>query len=499
MFKLSRQAGNLLFLCLLACASPAWAEAADKGGPTGAGGDRVLSVGSLISSLVGGDSSSKEESKQPKEPDAIKAKRLDQEGEAENAKEEKPPAPYKVYPSPVIMEEAPTVADPYERAREKAASSSLSGWGRGEARTFDPSRPPPLPDALRGPEKPKTSPPVKTGPVEVPPISALPKQFFPILPAGSLSDGQPQLLPVASNKPLESDHGDITRAIIVIHDRQRNAADGVATLMTLSGEEGSSSLILAPQFSLELDVARFAAHLPDEGRNIARWSVEDGWQTGAESLAPGSRGGISSFTAVDLLLMFLADRQRFPSLTQVVLAGHGMGGDFVQRYAALGQAPDILRQEGVGVRFLVANPSSYLYFTGLRPAPEGPAFALPDAKACPGVNAYPYGLDSLNAYGRRAGKGAIRLRYPERAVAYLVGDKIVSDTYLDQSCPAAAQGADRLSRGRHYARHLTQSFGPSLGRGQFFVFVPNAGYDPVSLYASSCGVETLFGAGECGQ
>ncbi len=56
---------------------------------------------------------------------------------------------------------------------------------------------------------------------------------------------------------------------------------------------------------------------------------------------------------------------------QGVIAGHGMGGDFVQRYAAFGQAPDILEKEGIGVRFIVANPSSYLYFTASRTSEAG--------------------------------------------------------------------------------------------------------------------------------
>jgi hypothetical protein len=97
----------------------------------------------------------------------------------------------------------------------------------------------------------------------------------------------------------------------------------------------------------------------------------------------------------------------------------------------------------------------------------------------------------------RAKRGA--MRYPERKVVYLVGGKILSDNLLDRGCAANAQGADRTSRGRNYARYLTQTFGDALGTRHHFAFLPNAGYDPVSIFGSFCGMESLFGSGKCGD
>lgn len=546
MTKSLRQARNLAFLAFLflLAGGGSHAETPNVSGPSGAGGEEPFAVDDLLSSIadtfesvlpsqdekmtVGYDKNapkavvkeSEAQPKPPEEPKTIQAKRLDQDQASTRqtpAGQAAPPAPYKIYPSPVLLEDRPAYRDPYESAKAEMAplratyAPQTSGWEDGaSSEPLDSSKPPPLPENVRAalsgaapvaapPQTQAAAPRTSYRPGEVPPISALPKQFFPILPSGALPDAQPQLLPVASNFELEADHGAIRRAIIIIHDLQRNSAEGVATLMTLNGSGANDTLILAPQFPLSTDIERFAQHLPEAGRNIARWPVEAGWQMGGESLIPSARRGISSFMATDLLLMFLADRRRFPVLEQVIIAGHGMGGDFVQRYAAIGQAPDLAEQEGLVIRFLVANASTYLYLTNQRPAVSRPGFTPPDQSACPPFNSYPFGLNELVPYARRIGPSAIRLRYPERRITYLVGDRILSDNYIDHTCAADLQGKDRTARAQNFARYLAHSFGETAGRGQRFALVPKAGYDPVSLYGSSCGMETLFGNGACGQ
>ncbi len=309
----------------------------------------------------------------------------------------------------------------------------------------------------------------------------------------------PQMLPVAVNRNLEADQSMVTRAIIGVHDLSRNASESLTTLTTLAGAENETTLIVAPQFPLEIDIERFLPYLPEKGQAIARWLVSrnSGWQTGEDSLAKPPYKGISSFTAIDLLMLFLADKGRFPALQQVVMVGHGVGGDFVQRYAAIGQAPDILALQRLSVRFLAANPSSYLYLTSVRPSRTLTGFAMPDASQCPNMQHYPYGLGGLIPYARRIGPEAIRLGYIERRVMYLLGEGIVSDPFLDQDCAAMAQGKDRLARGRNYERYLRMSFGDQVEKTQSFTLVPQTGYDPVALLGSYCGMAMLFGDGIC--
>ncbi|MDX9689818.1 MAG: hypothetical protein RBT70_05040 [Alphaproteobacteria bacterium] len=331
----------------------------------------------------------------------------------------------------------------------------------------------------------------------LPLIESLPKQYFPLLPLDAGDEAQAQLLPVASNVEMSANHDMTTKAIIVIHDIMRNSEENVAMLMTLTGNMGEETLIMAPQFPISADVLRFARQLPDSGEYVARWPVDMGWNVGGESRLSERQRGISSFTAIDYLLMFLDDRERFPVLNQVVIVGHGMGADFVQRYAAVGKGPEILMQDGLTVRFVVANPSSYLYPTAVIPVDQGTRFAQADEAKCPSIVDYPFGTKNMVSYARGVGANAILMKYPERQIMYLVADKIMLDNYLDRSCAAMAQGQDRLTRGRNFAKYMSQKFGNVAEQNQTFALVPNAGYDPIALYGSLCGLAALFGDGSC--
>jgi hypothetical protein len=389
-------------------------------------------------------------------------------------------APYRVYPSPYVPDDMP-FSPPLAGSANSVQEQSAAVQTFGAASNVKTAELPPL-----------------TGPATEP-VTGMSRQYFPVLPLNALPDTPLQLLPLFSNGEMEGDHGSVLRAIVFIHDLARNASDGLAMLTTLAGADNGAIMILAPQFPLEIDITRFAAYLPDQGRGMARWPVgrSNGWQTGADSLARPPQKGISSFAAMDLLLLYLSDRKLFPALQDIVVAGHGTGADFVQRYAAVGRAPDVLAKQNLPLRFLAANASSYLYFTGVRPAPKGPSFAIPDASRCRNANTYPYGLNELNAYARGLGANAIRLGYPGRRVMYLLSDKIASDPYLDNDCAAMAQGKNRLERGRSYERYLTLSFGETARESQNFILVPGAGYDPVALFGSYCGTALLFGDGNC--
>src|SRR3984893_19299219 len=86
--------------------------------------------------------------------------------------------------------------------------------------------------------------------------------------------------------------------------------------------------------------------------------------------APPAPAPASSFEVLDALLARLADRRLFPNLNQVVVAGHSGGAQVVQRYAIAGKGELALTRQGIGVRYVVANPSSYAYFNGVGQEPS---------------------------------------------------------------------------------------------------------------------------------
>jgi hypothetical protein len=320
--------------------------------------------------------------------------------------------------------------------------------------------------------------------------------YFPILPYDADPEATPQLLPLASNYPLDGDHSQITRAIIAIHDVNRDAGGTLGVLTTLAGAAGDHTLIIAPQFLLESDIAHFAGDLPSNGQDLARWPLS-AWEDGGDSTPHNGQRGISSFTAMDMVVLFLGDKAFFPNLTDIVIAGHGAGADFALRYAATGQAPDLVFETS-HVRYVAANASSYLYVTPARPQITNPGFAPADNVKCPSYNSYKYGILYLNEYAKRLGGSAIQLRYPSRQVMYMAGEKVASDDhYPDTSCAAEMQGPNRLARMMNYNTYLGTAFGDSISKNQNFSGVVKTGYDPAAMFGSRCGMVGLFGDGDC--
>ena len=65
-----------------------------------------------------------------------------------------------------------------------------------------------------------------------------------------------------------------------------------------------------------------------------------GWSEGANNRYPTSIRGISSFDAIDAAIAYFADKERFPMIEHVVLAGHGAGARSKQVHAIRIQVSD---------------------------------------------------------------------------------------------------------------------------------------------------------------
>src|SRR6185369_1499814 len=115
----------------------------------------------------------------------------------------------------------------------------------------------------------------------------------------------------------------------------------------------------------------------------------------------------------------------------VVVAGHSGGGQVVQRYAIAGDGEAALARETIGVRYVIANPSSYAYFSAERPVPS-------IAASCPRFNDWKYGMELRPAHLAAISPGDLEQRYVSRQVIYLLGTRDTNPDHpaLDKSCMA---------------------------------------------------------------
>jgi pimeloyl-ACP methyl ester carboxylesterase len=297
---------------------------------------------------------------------------------------------------------------------------------------------------------------------------------FPIEVSANLTDVQPA----------------ITRAIVVIHGKGRNVDGYFEAIKKAAHEAGASAttLIIAPQFLNDVDIP---AHRLDA--TFLRWKRGE-WSAGEDADGPAD---ISSFSVVDQLMMILTDKTRFPALKEVVLAGHSGGGQYVQRYAIVGHAIDKLTQNGIALRFIVANPSSYFYFDDERPNNDGVLTHYAQAASCKNFNHWRYGPIHAPSYVRQDLLVDLKKLYFSRPIIYLLGTADTDPNHpdLDKSCAGEAQGPNRLMRGKAFFAYVQhQQADPKL---QQFWLVLGVGHDDRAMFDSTCGVAALFESGTC--
>ena len=300
-------------------------------------------------------------------------------------------------------------------------------------------------------------------------------------------------VPYCATVDLLGPQTDHRRAVIVLHGTDRNATDYYDRVLAAADDagDGGATLVVAPQFVTveELDFHAMSAR-------TLYW--DDGWREGdpSEDTPEHPRAArISSFAVVEEFVHALV--RVAPQLQTVVVAGHSAGGQFVQRFAAGNAIDDELTH--LDFRYLVANPSSYMYLGPERRVPGTSAtFEVPSGIDCPTwYHDYKYGLLELNPYMDAVGADALVQRYLQRRVTVLLGedDDDPFSATLDTSCAAMLQGAHRLERGIVFQRHLADRFG-SAASHHVTAIVPGVGHSSSRMFRSDCALLTLFGKRE---
>jgi len=295
----------------------------------------------------------------------------------------------------------------------------------------------------------------------------------------------------ASNHAIAEPNKNITQLVIYIHGARRNGLDYYewGEKAVIAANKTNETLFISPQFTSEKDLED---HKHDA--NHLFWT-NNNWRVGDESVSSKKRkmdDTFSSFSLIDSMIARVCNKKLFPKLKNVVIIGHSAGGQFVSRYVGMTPMPTI--QKKYKFRFIVMNPSTYLYLDDRRPMKtnSGLTFARPDTTGCSSFNDYPRGIEKLNPYASKAGIETIKNQFLNRDVVFILGgnDVNMNDSSLDKSCGGNLQGRFRLERGQFFYEYI-QLFSNKKKIHQIEV-VPNVAHDGDKMVNSTAAQRFMF-------
>jgi hypothetical protein len=203
-----------------------------------------------------------------------------------------------------------------------------------------------------------------------------------------------------------------------------------------------------------------------------------------------------SYSVVDDILRTLARKDVFPHLRTIVVTGHSAGGQFTNRYAATTAINEEIR---IPVKYVVANPSSYLYLDSTRPAAgknctsketcDGGFVDFGEKQSCAGFNHWHYGLGERAGYAAAIPDELLTKRLVSRELTYVLGELDTLPLFgFDSSCAAMTQGPNRLARGLAYWNYLRSRYDAKHG----LITLPACGHNGRCVYTADEVLGVIF-------
>lgn len=208
------------------------------------------------------------------------------------------------------------------------------------------------------------------------------------------------------------------------------------------------------------------------------------WQSGGYSRSPALNHSITTYEAIDTLTELLFDKKQFPALNQVVVAGHSMGGQMVERYALLKKT----KRFDPNMHFWVGNPGSWAWLNEARPYPN---------TSCEAPDEWHYGIGGnqtkVTKYARKdviTNKGAVVSRFLSRKVHYFLGlnDNGQGDTH----CQAGEQGGNHLDRGSQFIMNIANLNNNQWPSNQTLNYVAGVSHQDYAMLSSNDSLRRLF-------
>ena len=146
-----------------------------------------------------------------------------------------------------------------------------------------------------------------------------------------------------------------------------------------------------------------------------------------------------------------------------------------------------LEQQGISIRYVVANSSSYPYLDQTRfhfnSAGEILITSQEELMNCPSYNKYKYGLNELYGYAETLSPQIVRTRLLTRQIIFVLGTADTNrDWGLDKSCEADVQGKIRYERGLLYKHHLRTFVKSSPKSQHIWLEIPEIGHEAAAIF-----------------
>lgn len=243
-----------------------------------------------------------------------------------------------------------------------------------------------------------------------------------------------------SDKP---NNDDVKHAYIVLHGKLRDGDKYFTTMNNILQDAADDnypgaddeSIIVAPQFfSKKLNSGQYSD-------TQMAWDDVNAWQAGSAAIHPKDTS-LTSFDALDALVEEFQDQDKYPSMTNITVVGHGGGAQLNVRYAMVARKPV---HDHVHIRYIHGDPSTAAYFTKNRVqhVKGEDDDDLPKREDCEYYNTWRYGFDEFSgtADGLKTPKEYFQ-QYISRDVVSIVG---YDDTEAsgDNLCAAIMQGGTK--------------------------------------------------------
>lgn len=313
-----------------------------------------------------------------------------------------------------------------------------------------------------------------------------------------------QSLNSTGGRPIDAD---LRRAVIVLHGARNdpwNYHSAMIQALALVTEDDinlDTVAITAPYYPNDDDAGTGfpynanGATPADKYPSPALVWYNDEWSGGANNEYPPNTRTVSSFDTLDQLIQWYGNKDQFPNINQIVVAGHSMGAQMANRFAAVGKTAD---QLGITtpVSYWIGDPNSLIWFSESRP--------LSTSKCPTGYDDYREGFTNYNTYGSdfstpmtyntdlvAAGRDALLANYNSHTIAYARANRDKGDYNPDDECATYTTGADRNERFFEFIKTFPVSCqnpaGPCVT-----VDLVESGHDAPTMFQAPSGLARLF-------